>query len=117
MKVTLKTFLYIKILILTFFMTSIWGGNFRGKARIVADGNMNEPPSLVTYTFVVSRYSVRVCLLLTSLNGLDIQADDIENAYITSSCREKLWTIVRNEFSSNQGKPFNIVAVLYGPKI
>ena len=92
------------------------GENFRRKARLVADGHKTQPPKSVTYSSVVSRDSVRICLMLAALNELDIQAADIENAYLTAPCREKCWTIGGKEFGSNAGKPFIIRRALYGLK-
>ena len=65
------------------------GENFRRKARLVADGHKTKSPKSVTYSSVVSRDSVRICLLLAALNDLEVQAADIENAYLTADCREK----------------------------
>ena len=53
------------------------GENFRQKARLVADGHLTEPPALVTYSTVVARDSIRICLMIAALNDLDIQAGDI----------------------------------------
>ena len=61
--------------------------NFRRKARLVADGHKTQTPKSVTYSSVVSRDSVRICLLLAALNDLDIKCADIENAYLTAPCR------------------------------
>ena len=92
------------------------GENFRRKARLVADGHKTETPRAVTYSSVVSRDSVRICLLIAALNDLDILSADVENAYLTAPCREKCWTIGGKEFGSNQGKPFIITKALYGLK-
>ena len=92
------------------------GGNFRRKARLVADGHKTDTPSSVTYNSIVSRDSVRICLLLAALNDLKILSGDIENAYITAPCREKCWTIAGKEFGSDQGKPLIIERALYGLK-
>lgn len=92
------------------------GENFRRKARLVADGHKTDTPSSVTYSSVVSRDSVRICLLLAALNDLNVLSGDIENAYLTAPCREKCWTIVGKEFGSDQGKPFIIQKALYGLK-
>ena len=92
------------------------GENFRRKARLVADGHKTSTPSSVTYSTVVSRDSVRMCLTIAALNGLDIQAADIENAYLTAPCREKVWTMAGAEFGSDQGKPMLITQALYGLK-
>ena len=64
----------------------------------------------------MARDSVRICLLLAALNDLDLLAADIENAYLTTPCQEKVWTIGGKEFKSDAGKPFKIVKALYGLK-
>lgn len=47
------------------------GKNFRHKVRFVAGGQTREvPDSLITYSSIVSRYSVRVTLTIAALNGL-----------------------------------------------
>ena len=53
---------------------------------------------------------------MAALNDLDIQAADIENAYLTAPCREKVWTVGGKEFGSNAGRNFKIVKALYGLK-
>ena len=49
--------------------------------RFVADGNKAETPTLVTYSTVVSRDSVHICLTIAALNDLEVLAADVENAY------------------------------------
>jgi len=91
--------------------------NFRRKARYVAGGHTTDTPSAITYSSVVSRDSVRICLLLAALNGLDILAGDIQNAYLTAPNREKIYTRAGLEFGQeNVGKPYLIVRALYGLK-
>ena len=92
------------------------GENFRRKARLVADGHKTETPSHVTYSSVVSRDSVRICLLAAALNELDIMSADIENAYLTAPCAEKIWTRGGAEFGSEAGQAFLVVQALYGLK-
>ena len=41
---------------------------------------------------------------------------DIQNAYLTAQCREKIWTVVGPEFGSDIGKIFIIKMALYGLK-
>ena len=48
------------------------GENFRQKARLVADGHKTKTPKSVTYSSVVARDSVRICLLLAALNDINI---------------------------------------------
>jgi len=77
------------------------GENFRRKTRMVAGGHMTESPSSLTYSSVVSRDSVRIALTIAALNGLSTLSCDIQNAYLTASCREKSgqWS----DLSSGQG--------------
>ena len=75
------------------------GQNFRRKAQFVAGGHTTEvPDSIITYSSVVSRDSVRIALTIAALNGLQIMACDIQNAYLTADCREKIWTVGGPEF-------------------
>ena len=90
--------------------------NFRRKARLVAGGHTTETPSTLTYSSVVSRDSVRIALTLAALNDLDVQACDIQNAYITADCREKIYTIAGPEFGSEEGTIMIIRKALYGLK-
>jgi hypothetical protein len=92
------------------------GENFRRKARFVAGGHTTETPAALTYSSVVSRDSVRIALLFAALNDLDIQSCDIQNAYLTADCREKIYTIAGPEFGSNAGKIMLIKKALYGLK-
>ena len=74
------------------------GENFGRKARMVAEGHTTEAPYSITYSSVVSRYSVRIALTIAALNKLDVLACDIQNAYLTAQCREKIWTRTGPEF-------------------
>ena len=82
------------------------GENFRRKARFVADGHRTDPPASSTYSTVVSRDSVRICLTIAALNDLQILAADIENAYLTAPCRENVWIRAGPEFGEMEGKVF-----------
>ena len=93
------------------------GENFRRKARMVAGDHVTEVPSNLTYSSVVSRDSVRIALTISALNDLDILACDIQNAYLTAPCREKVWTVAGPEFGPEDcGKTMIIVRALYGLK-
>ena len=74
------------------------GENFRRKARLVGGGHMTTAPTSITYSSVVSRDKMRIALTVAALNGLDILACNIQNAYLTAKCREKIWTIAGPEF-------------------
>ena len=77
-------------------------GSLKRKARYVAGGHMTEPPAAATYASVVSRESVRLGLLIAALNDLHILSADIQNAYLTSPCEEKIYTILGPEFGPNR---------------
>ena len=64
------------------------GENFHRKARLVGDVQTTTAPASITYSSVVSRDSVRIALTIAALNGLDIFAYDIQNAYLTAKCRD-----------------------------
>ena len=76
------------------------GYNFLRKYRFVAGGHMTETPAKLTYASVVSRDSVNIALTIAALNGLDILPWDIQNAYFTDRCWEKIWTRAGPEFRS-----------------
>jgi len=89
---------------------------FRRKARLVAGGHMTEQPAVMTYASVVSRETVRIALTIAALNDLEVKAADIQNAYLTAPCEEKIFTILGAEFGPDQGKKAIIVRALYGLK-
>ena len=92
------------------------GENFRRKARLVAGGHTTDTPATLTYSSVVSRDSVRIALTIAALNGLEVMACDIQNAYLTADCREKIWTRAGPEFGSESGTIMLIRKALYGLK-
>ena len=92
------------------------GENFRRKARFVADGHKTETPASITYSTVVSRDSVRICLTIAALNDLEVLAADVENAYLTAPCKEKVWLRGGPEFGHRQGKILVVKKALYGLK-
>ena len=89
---------------------------FKRKARLVAGGHMTETPAVMTYASVVSRETVRIALTLAALNDLEVKASDVQNAYLTAPCEEKIWTILGPEFSEDSGKKAIITRALYGLK-
>jgi len=77
---------------------------------------MTDAPAVLTYSSVVSRESMRIALTLAALNDLELKGSDIQNAYLTAPCEEKIWTILGPEFGEDQGKKALIVRALYGLK-
>ena len=93
------------------------GENFRRKARLVAGGHTTSTPASITYSSVVSRDSVRIALTLAALNDCKVLACDIQNAYLTAPCREKIWCKAGEEFGkADRGKTMLVVRALYGLK-
>jgi len=90
--------------------------DFRRKALLVAGGHMTEAPKCITYSSVVQRDTVRIALTMASLNKLQVKAGDIENAYITAPCQEKIWTKLGPEFGADEGKKAIIIRAIYGLK-
>ena len=84
------------------------------KARCVAAGNMTETAKTITYASVVSRESVRIAMILTALNDLQMKAGDIQNAYLTAPCLKKIVVRVRDAFGEDLGKFAIFVRALYG---
>ena len=89
---------------------------FRRKARLVAGGHMTEAPAVMTYASVVSRETVRIALTIAALNDLEVKASDVQNAYLTASCAERIYTRLGPEFGPDQNKVAIIVRALYGLK-
>jgi hypothetical protein len=71
----------------------------------------------MTFSSVVSRDSVRIAFTLAALNGLDILAADIQNAYLSAPTEERLYVVAGLEFPPDlRGRPAKIVRALYGMK-
>ena len=78
---------------------------------------MTEAPVDNTYASVVSRESIRLGLMLAALNNLKVLTADIQNAYLTSPIKEKIYTILVPEFGpTRQGKKSLVTRALYGLK-
>ena len=84
----------------------------------MGEGRSQDPdPENSTYAGVVSRESVRIALTYAALNGLDITACDIKNAYIQAPSSEKHYIICGPEFGlENVGRVALIRRALYGGK-
>ena len=91
--------------------------DFTRKCRLVLDGHREPTPSGTTFAGVVSRDSVRIVLTYAALNGLDVCAADIRNAYLQAPSSQKNYVICGPEFGvENVGKPALIRRALYGGK-
>jgi hypothetical protein len=65
---------------------------------------------------VVLHDSVRIALTIAALNDLEVMAGDIQNAYLTAPCKEKITITCGPEFGEDEGKTAEIVRALYGLK-
>jgi hypothetical protein len=90
--------------------------DLRRKSRLVAGGHMTDASATTTFASVVSRETVQIALTLAGLNNLQVKVSDIENAYITAPCSEKIWSVLGPEFGSDAGKIAIVVRALYGLK-
>ena len=88
--------------------------DFSIKAHLVAGDHMVEAPKSLTFTSVVSIQSVRIALTFAELNDLEMKTSDVQNAYLTALCSEKVYTTVVTEFEENKSKTAIIVRALYG---
>jgi hypothetical protein len=52
---------------------------------------------------------VRIALTLATLNDVEVNMADIENAYLTAPITEKVWCIIGPEFVEDTGKKALIV--------
>jgi hypothetical protein len=69
------------------------------------------------YAGVVSRESVRIAFTYAALNGIDVYAADIRNAYLQAPSSQKDYIVCGPEFGiENVGKVALIHRVLYGGK-
>ena len=64
----------------------------------------------------MARDSVRIALTVAALNGLEVKAGDVMNAYVTAPVKEKIWTTLGPEHGPDAGKKAIIVRALYGLK-
>ena len=91
--------------------------DFTRKARWVLDGHKTASPIGSTYAGVVSRESVRIAFTYAALNGLDVCAADIQNAYLQAPSSQKEYIICGPEFGlENVGNVALIHRALYGGK-
>ena len=78
--------------------------DFSQKACLVAGGHMVEDTKHLTYASMVSGESVRIALTLAALNDLEVKTSDIQNAYLTAPCSEKVHTTLETEFGETKGR-------------
>lgn len=87
------------------------------KAHFIACGHTTDPPNSMTCDSAVSRESVRITLLLVSLNNVELITGNIAGAHIHTPTTEKLVHRVGGEYGSIiNGTVLVMVRALYGIK-
>jgi hypothetical protein len=66
--------------------------DFTRKARFCAGGHTMDTLTAMTYSRIISRDRVWIGFMLEALNGLDMMACDLKNAYLNAPCMEKTTT-------------------------
>jgi hypothetical protein len=86
----------------------------RHKVWMVADGHLTDIPLESVYSGVVSLRGLRIITFLSELNGLDLWATNIGNAYLEAFTMEWNYIIAGPEFGQLEGHYLIIVKALYG---
>ncbi len=84
------------------------------KARFVVCGRLTNVPTESVYSGVVSLRGVRMVTFLSELNGMELWATDIGNAYLEAYTAEKLFFVAGPEFGELEGRMLIISKALYG---
>ena len=69
--------------------------DFRCKARIVVIGQLTKALATITYASVVSRETVRIVLMISTLNEFEVK---FLNVYVHAPVTTKVWTTLGPEF-------------------
>jgi len=80
----------------------------------VASGNLTPPSSDNAHSGIVSLEGVRTVMFRSELNGLQLCACDIGNAYLEAKTREKLCIIAGPEFGELEGRTLVMFKACYG---
>ena len=89
--------------------------DLRHKARLVAGGHLTTPlPKETTYSSVASLRSMRLVMFIAEMNGLQLNAGDVGNAYLEAYTKEKVCFYAGPEFEDMEGHLMVIVKALYG---
>ena len=88
-------------------------GRFKARLVAVTDGHLIKEPVESIYSGVVSLRSLRMVVLLSQLNDLEIWGADVGNAYLEAYTDEKLCIIAGPEFKELQGHLLIMIKALY----
>ena len=90
--------------------------DFQRKSRFFAVGHTAVAPNNIRYSCLLSRDSVHIGFLLSSPNGVEINAIGLDNAYLNTLYVEKIWCIGDDEYGENKGRVLLIFCALYSLK-
>ena len=102
-----------------FFIIFYVKSNLTLKGWLVAGGYRNKSvPAHTTFSTVLSRDSLRICLMLVAFNDLDVHIADIGNTYFSAPCKKRVHVVCGPELfgPDHEGKVALIVRVLHGFK-
>ena len=88
--------------------------NGHHEARLVAGGHLTPDPINSIYCGVVSTRSLRPSRFLVKLNNMEVWGEDIGNASLEATTREKVYIVAGPEFEELQGHILIINKALYG---
>ena len=75
---------------------------------------MTAPPRDSVHSGVASSRSMRIVALLAELNGIEMQAADVENACLEALTSEKVCFVAGPEFGERVGHTLVICKALHG---
>jgi hypothetical protein len=84
------------------------------KARFVGSGHLKDVSMESVYSGVVSLGGVRMVTFLSELNGMELWATDIGNAYLEAYTAEKLYIVAGPGFGELEGHMLIISKALDG---
>ena len=64
----------------------------------------------------MQRDSLWLAFTITALKRVDVISCDLENAYLNTMCREKIWFKGETECREDKGEVLIVVRALYGLK-
>ena len=70
----------------------------------------------MTYAYVVSKGSVKFVPLVADINVIDVKYVNVQNAYLNSNTKERVYFYAGEEFCKYSGKLVVLVRALYGLK-
>jgi hypothetical protein len=90
--------------------------DLRRKARLVAGGHQTDPPKEDVYSGVVAMETIRMGFVVAAMNGLQVCAADVGNAFLYGITRERVFVVAGPEFGHLEGRKMIIYKGLYGLK-